>query len=357
MTSILALAPYPKLSADTRYRIAQFIPELERAGWNVLLLTFMDERFFNIYNLPGHTIEKIIKMGISSFKRFLDVWLADQFDAVLLHKEAFPFGPPLMEHLIKFKQPKIIYDMDDAFWTHPPQLKQIGRLCKDPDRIKKIISLSSHVLAGNQYLAEYANRYNPNVTVFPTVVDTNRYYLRDEIDDGYVMIGWVGRWSSSFYLESHIPLFQRISAAYPEVRYTFIGAAPFDIPDGLPVVFKPWRLESEIEDLIQFDIGIMPLPDDIYAKGKCGFKLLQYMGLGIPAVASPVGVNQEIIKDGENGFLASSEDAWFETLSTLISNKKLRQDLGAEGRQTVKKQYSLKTSLPILIDLLDGILN
>ncbi len=183
------------------------------------------------------------------------------------------------------------------------------------------------------------------------MIDTSRYYLRKEIDDDVVTIGWVGRWSSSFYLESLVNVFERIYRNFAKVIFKFVGAAPFDYPSHLPIEFIPWRLETEIEDLIPFDIGIMPLADDIYAKGKCGFKLLQYMALGIPSIASPVGVNQEIITDGENGFLATSENEWFEKLSLLISNKKRRKMVGIAARETVEERYSLNNALPLLITI------
>ncbi|MEN4041078.1 MAG: glycosyltransferase family 4 protein [Anaerolineaceae bacterium] len=316
----------------------------------------MDERLFTIYHKPGRFIEKTGRTLIGLTRRFVDCLRADQYHAILLHKEAFPFGPPWIEMILQSRQPRIIYDMDDSFWTHPPQLKQIGRLLRDPHRIEKMIRLSRHVLAGNQFLADYAVQYNPAVTIFPTVLDTRRYSLREEKPDGKVTIGWVGRWSSSAYIETLRNVFILLSQRYPMICFHFVGADERHSFDGIRYEIIPWRLETEIEDIAAFDIGIMPLADDTYSQGKCGFKLLQYMALGIPAVASSVGVNQTIIQDEVNGFLASTEQEWIDKLTLLISEHLLRRQIGFEARKTVECHYSLSKAEPILISILKSII-
>jgi glycosyltransferase involved in cell wall biosynthesis len=353
MKQLLAIAPYPYLSADTRYRICQFIPYLAQAGWQVTLRPFMNDDFFGMYNKPGNLGKKVWLMLGSTISRRVDCLNAGKYDAVFLHKEAFPFGPPYFENLIRQRQPVIIYDMDDAFWTHPPQFKQIGAGLRDKDRIGKVIHLSKHILAGNPFLADYARQYNPDVTLFPTVLDTQRYALREEVDDGVVVIGWVGRWSSSAYLESLVPVFHRLAEQFHNVKFRFIGAETSVLPGDLPLDVKSWSLESEISDIASFDIGIMPLPGDGYSRGKCGFKLLQYMALGIPAVASPIGVNKDIVKDGENGNLASSPQEWEDKLAGLISDFNLRKKIGAKARHTVETGYSLQKWAPRMIEFLN----
>ncbi len=353
MPHLLAIAPYPSRSADTRYRIIQYIPALEAAGWRVTLRPFMSDRLFAIYNQPGRTLEKVVRTLAGLIRRLRDLADTRQYDAILLHKEAFPFGPPLLESGFRNRVTQLIYDMDDAFWTHPPQFKQIGSGLRDPKRIEKMIGMSRHVLAGNEFLADYARKYNSQVTLFPTVLDTQRYLPRDEIDDGIVTIGWVGRWSSEAYLSTLIPVFDRVIEAHPNIQLKFIGASQGAYQGNLPVKTTPWRLESEIEDIASLDIGIMPLPDDEYSRGKCGFKLLQYMALGIPAVASPVGVNKQIIKDGENGYLAANSNEWIEKLSWLIADKAKRTEIGKNGRCTVEEKYSLQKAVPVLVQTLN----
>jgi len=344
MPRLLAIAPYPYRSADTRYRIYQFVPYLEAKGWTVTVRSFMDDTFFRMYHEPGHFLTKLARMIQSSLRRLVDLVTAVQYDVALLHKEAFPFGPPLMEAVLRRRVPRLVYDMDDAFWTHPPQLKQIGRRLRDPERIPKMLRMVDHVLAGNEFLAAFARQYNPAVTVFPTVLDTQRYYLRQEPQDNVVTIGWVGRWSSAPYLATLENVFARLGATYPNVVLRLIGAGDVAFA-GLPVETVPWHLEKEIESIAKFDVGIMPLPDDIYSRGKCGFKLLQYMALGIPGVASPVGVNKTIVQDGVNGFLANSENEWLDKLSRLVVEPELRRQMGHAGRRTVEARFSVEKAI------------
>src|SRR3972149_8132498 len=174
MPHLLVITPYPNLSADTRYRIMQFIPGLEKAGWRVSLRPFMDARLFTIYNQPGNTVQKIRWTISGLVDRVGSIVSANQYDAILIHKEAFPFGPPWLENALQKRVSCLIFDMDDAFWTHPPQFHQIGSRFRDPNRIAKMIGMSDHVLAGNEFLANYATNYNSAVTIFPTVLDTDR---------------------------------------------------------------------------------------------------------------------------------------------------------------------------------------
>jgi glycosyltransferase involved in cell wall biosynthesis len=355
MPRILAITPYPSLSADTRYRFTQFLPKLEQAGWQVSLQPFMDEALFAMYNQPGRLPEKVIRTLRATLRRVVVLPYAGKFDIIFLHKEAFPFGPPWMERILH-NQTRVVYDLDDAFWTHPPQFKQIGARFRDPRRIEKMLAMCDHILAGNSFLAEHAQLYNTHVTIFPTVVDTERFYLRDEHADDAITVGWIGRWSSSDYLEMLIPVFQRLVDRFPQVRLHFVGAKGMPLPAGIPIEIIPWRLESEVEEIARFDIGIMPLPDDVYSRGKCGLKLLQYMSMGVPGVASPVGVNREIIQDGNNGFWASNEGEWFEKLSCLICDEALRKTLGLAGRRTVEDKYSLQVAAADFVHILDQVL-
>ena len=193
MKKLLVFTPYPNISADTRYRISQFIPFLEENGWHVDIRPFMDETFFAMYNSQGKVAEKIIRTLIGFVKRVFQSLNVRKYDVVLIHKEIFPFGPPVIEKFIKLLCPKIIYDLDDAFWTHPPQFRQIGKSFRDPRKIEKIIKLSYLVLAGNEYLTAFARKFNHNVICFPTVLDLDYYKLREEDEDEFVTIGWVGR--------------------------------------------------------------------------------------------------------------------------------------------------------------------
>lgn len=358
MPKILTITPYPSSSADTRYRIMQFIPFLKRNGYEIKVRPFMNEALFKIYYKEGNTLKKYWLTMVRLVLRIIDVFiLAKNFDVIFIHKECFPFGPPLFELYLKRINKKIIYDMDDAFWAHPPQFKQIGRSFRDSQKIQKILKISNSVLAGNEYLKKFSLSFNKNVEFFPTVLDTNIYLPRVAPNKGFIEIGWIGRWSSQDYLFNLSAVFKTLSSRYGHLKFKFIGTNPDFFIDGIPMKNVNWALENEISSMYSFHIGIMPLPNDEYSLGKCGFKLLQYMALGIPSVASPVGVNAEIIQDGYNGFLALSNDEWITKLSLLIEDNLLREKIGRQGRKTVETKYSLQIYETKLLSLLESNIN
>ena len=203
------------------------------------------------------------------------------------------------------------------------------------------------VFAGNPYLAEYAAGHNPHVAIVPTVIDTDAYVpIPARSTDSRLCIGWSGSFSTIPHFDLAVPVLRKLKDRYGD-RLTFkvIGDARYRSED-LGIEGLPWRLEDEIRELSSFDIGIMPLPDDPWARGKCGLKGLQYMALGIPTVMSPVGVNEDIIQDGVNGFLAGSEAEWLDKLSQLIESAALRKRLGTAARQTVEAHYSVEAIRP-----------
>ena len=226
----------------------------------------------------------------------------------------------------------------------------------DPHKIDQVIAFSDQILAGNGRIAEYARQLNPRVTILPTVIDTKRYQPRSQNNNEQVTIGWVGRWSSAFYLDKLIEVFREICIKHPQAQIKVIGAGDIKWP-GVNLISQQWRVETEIEDLQSLSIGLMPLEDDSYARYKCGLKLLQYMGVGVPSIASPIGVNSEIIQDGINGYLASSPSEWYDRIDQLIKDPSLRTRLGGQGRHTVETKYSLKNALPLLIHTLHDVVN
>jgi glycosyltransferase involved in cell wall biosynthesis len=214
--------------------------------------------------------------------------------------------------------------------------------------------MSAHVMAGNSYLAEYARQVNANVTIVPTTIDTEKYAVRTEAHESELpTIGWTGSFSTVQHLDTLRSALQKL-AKQTKFRLRVIGTPTYKL-DGLDVEAMPWRADTELEDLHAIDIGVMPLPDDAWSKGKCGLKALQFMALGIPTVCSPVGVNTEIIQDGENGFIASSEDEWVEKLGRLVHSAELRRQLGRAGRRTVEAKYSANVQAPRVFELLRSV--
>jgi glycosyltransferase involved in cell wall biosynthesis len=244
------------------------------------------------------------------------------------------------------RKTRVIYDFDDAIWLSASTSGQNRRLAflKKPSKTSDIIALSTMVFAGNQYLADYASQFNRNVVIVPTTIDTREYQPAKDILKERVCIGWSGSFSTIAHFQTSLEALKRIKEKYGDkVYFKVIGDANYR-NEELGIIGQDWKRETEVKDLQEIDIGIMPLPDDDWSKGKCGLKGLQYMGLAIPTIMSPVGVNSEIIQDGVNGFLAGSTAEWIEKLSSLIESPALRASMGQKGRETVVKQFSVEAN-------------
>lgn len=214
---------------------------------------------------------------------------------------------------------------------------------KNPDKTGKIIRIADLIFAGNEYLAEYARKFNDNVVIIPTTIDTNEYRNLLLNTHPSVCIGWSGSMTTIKHFEYAIPFLTQLKNKYGnKISFKVIGDGSYR-NEALGITGIAWNKEDEIKELSSFDIGIMPLPHDEWAKGKCGLKGLQYMALEIPTVMSPVGVNMEIIKDGTNGFLAETTDEWVEKVSLLLESEELRHKIGKEGRKTVVEKYSIES--------------
>ena len=274
-----------------------------------------------------------------------------RYDFVLVHRETTPIGPPIFEWLIsKVLKKKIIFDFDDAIWMNDGHDSVISWWLKSRWKIQKICQWSWKVSAGNEFLADYARRYCRQVEVIPTVVDTEVHKnSKFKIQNSKPIIGWTGSHSTLFYLDSIIPIIQELQKDY-DFEFMVIANKNPELPLK-KFRFTKWCKESEIDDLEQIDIGIMPLEDTEWAKGKCGFKLIQYGALEIPSVASPVGVNRQIIEHGVNGFLAETAMEWKESLRNLLEDEHLRKKIGKAARTKIENDYSVRAYQNSFIEL------
>ena len=290
----------------------------------------------------GGNIFGKIRMGLAcACQRWKDIRRAGQFDYIFIYRDAFFFGT-FFEKRLKRSGAKLIFDFDDSIWLKDENPGQsVFQKLKNPLKTNTIISLCDVAIAGNEYLRDHAKQFCRNVPIIPTTIDLEEYSpIEVKKDENRVCVGWSGSLTTIKHFESAIEALARVKSEFDNVYFKVVGDGKYS-NDKLDVKGLPWKKQTEIEDLCEIDIGIMPLPDDDWSKGKCGLKGLQYMALGIPTIMSPVGVNSDIVQDGVNGMLASSEDEWVKKLSLLVQAKELRKTMGEAGRVTVLKEYSV----------------
>ena len=374
---VLALSPIPEEGAGCRFRIAQFIPYLESVGIDVTLRSLFTPEFFRLVYKPGHYLQKAATFAALSMRRLGSLRDLARFDVIFIYREMFPIGPALIERLIAARRrPPIVFDFDDAIFL--PSVSDANRLIlalKRPQKIAAIIRSSHHVITGNEYLAQYARRFNAAVTTIPTSVDTDLFVPSHIGDPERValhdpesiarhdpervarhepsgngaapprepIVGWIGSPTTGAYIRSLSNVLRRVRERHPFVlRVSGVGE-PFAIP-GVRIDDDPWALSREVQLFNTCDVGVYPLADDEWSKGKCGFKAIEFMACGVPVVAAAVGVNREIIEDGVNGFLASGEDEWVEKLGRLLSDAALRRRFAEAGRRTIQERYSVQVN-------------
>lgn len=350
---VLFISPYPVEGASTRYRVSQFFPYLESKGILCELRPFFSVPFFRTLYQKGKSFRKGIYFFKSCLGRVRDFFHGLRADIIFVHLEAFPFGPPFMEWAWSRCGKRLVYDLDDAIYMgHSSEVNRRFLWLKWSSKVPKIIRLSREVIACNEYLASYAKQFNTHVHVLSTSVDTTRFKPVSSRDPNRkLVIGWIGSHSTSPYLDSLRGVFQRLSEKYSFVL-KIVGAGREIVFPGVEMVERPWSLESDIQEFEELDIGIYPLPETEWVLGKTGFKTIQYLSMGIPCVVSRVGRNVDIVRHGENGFLAKTEQDWIETLSRLIENHDLRERIGISGRRTALEYFSLEQSAPQLETIL-----
>lgn len=336
---ILALMKYGARAASTRQRLLQYVPYLSRNGIEIEVAALLDDEY--LARLANDDRTGVTRIAMAYLRRLKSIWRSRTFDAIWVHCEAFPYLPAAFERIVAMTGKPIIYDYDDAIFHQYDNHKNaiIRRLLGK--KLTPLLSRASLCICGNAYIQEYSARYCRNTMIIPTVVDTSIYEPAPTTSDHSLTIGWIGSPSTWSYVEPLLPeILPCIATA--GARLKVVGAGPR--AKGLPgVEAVDWTEESEVNEVQSFDIGIMPLPDEQWARGKCGYKLIQYMACGLPVIASPVGVNAEIVTDGENGYLVQNPDGWRAALIMLLADSKLRQKFGENGRNRVIERYSLQS--------------
>ncbi|MGD0965955.1 MAG: glycosyltransferase family 4 protein [Candidatus Acidiferrales bacterium] len=356
MTKILFITPYPIESASERYRLYQFLPDLERAGFVCEVRPFATPRLFRAVQAEEFPAQ-ILYSPFCVIRRAVDLMKLSGYDLVVIHREAFPFGSPIAENIVLRHHPRVIFSFDDAIHIGHREAGKtkypgIYRFKYGPG-VNEILRGCAHVIAGNRILAEHASQFNSHVTVIPTVVDTKKYPFKPPRSENDVLtIGWVGSRSTSPYLLEIEPALRRLSEEHPwKIRFRLYGH-PQRRLNLVNCESLPFSLETEIEDISSLDIGIMPMPDNAWTRAKCAFKAIQYMALGIPTVTSPVGMAQEVVRPNSSGFWARTPNDWFDALNRLVCDAMLRRQFAEEGRKLVEAHYSVQTWAPRYTSLL-----
>lgn len=356
MMRVLALMPgLYDTSPGQRYRLEQWEPLLRERGVEITYAPFEDDELHSIVYKRGRMGKKLQLVTRNLARRLSTISKAREYDLVYILREAALLGPAVFERLLYQQRVPFVFDFDDAIFVsyRSPSNGYLSYL-KFASKTKTICRLASHVMVGNPYLAEYAGAVNDNVTVIPTTIDTEKYRVPPpKTTSGPLVIGWTGSYSTVQHLDTLRGALKKL-AATEQFRLRVIGTPAYEL-SPVEVDAMPWRAATELEDLCAIDIGVMPLPDDNWSKGKCGLKALQFMALGIPTICSPVGVNTDIIQDDENGFLAMSESEWVDKLTRLLKSAELRRRLGAAGRATVEEKYSAATQAPRVYEVFKSV--
>jgi glycosyltransferase involved in cell wall biosynthesis len=356
---VLALASYPVEAAATRYRLQQFVAPLAERGVELTIHPFLDSQTFeSLYHQRSfpRTTAGLLK---SAILRLGDLASARKADVILIQREAMMFGPPVVEWFTSkaLKRPMVL-DLDDATYVSytSPTYGGLGKALKWFSKTDDLIRWAALVICGNRSIADYVSSKGARARIIPTVVDTDvfRPAVR-ALADGPVVLGWIGTHSTFPYLESIFPALRRLAAKHDLVlKVVGSGRDNLALP-GVRVENLPWKMEREVEDFQHLDIGLYPLDASMYAgwaAGKSGFKAIQYMSVGVPYVATPVGASAEIGEAGVTHLLASTEDEWYGALETLIIDAGRRQSMGAAGRRHAVAEFGLPAQADKLNEVL-----
>ncbi|OOG37790.1 MULTISPECIES: glycosyltransferase family 4 protein [unclassified Rhodanobacter] len=347
---------YSRMGASSRLRSLQYVPVLEQQGIEVQVR----ERFSDAYlkaRYGGNLLALGKQVWRSYWQRIVQLSRKDEYDVVWLEGELFPKLPYWFESMLRRTATPYVADYDDALFhnydmaRNPLVRYALGR------KIDKVMQHAACVIAGNGYLAARATQAGAKrVEIIPTVVDHRRYAVVTHGERAQPVIGWIGSPSTQKYLLDIRDALRQVCAKH-DARLLLVGASAQmgEQLAGIPIEIVPWSEASEAASIARMDIGVMPLIDGPWERGKCGYKLIQYMACGLPVVASPVGVNTDIVQHGTSGFLAADTIAWQESLARLVLDVSLRRRMGRSGRERVEHEYCLEVQAPRLAEVLRSV--
>jgi len=349
----LFLSLYPIDGASARYRVYQFIPQLERLGIECTVDDFYSADHYRLMMSSGAVAKKIARLARAYAKRIAKVLQSGRYDVVFFHREAAPVGPVFLEPLARRLGARTIFDFDDAIFTPQANPSRFFNLLKSGKRIERILGSVDCVCAGNDFLADHARRFNSCVEMIPGAEDMSRYDVEPKgLEPGTFTVGWTGSPTTDHYLELLKPALQRLAARIDNFRFVVIGSSGrFQCP-GVRVVHLPWSRQDEAAFIRSFDVGVMPLGTDSWSKGKCGGKARIYMAAGVPPVASAVSYNHELIDNGRTGILVEPDGDWFEPIYGLYNNPGFRRQMAAAARRQVAETLSVEVIAPQMAEMI-----
>lgn len=347
---VLLLTRYSRSGASSRLRYYQYLPFLNAQGVEVDVYPLFGEKYLKRLNAgQPQNPASILSAYLHRIYRLIS---CRAYDLLWIEYEALPWLPDWVERILGRCAIPYIVDYDDAIFHRYDQHSSQWVRSLLGHKIDAVMRNARLVIAGNAYLYEKAVQSGAKwVEWLPTVVNSTRYRLKPSCNSPVFTIGWIGSPTTAAYLEPVYAALVRLNQR-SGIRLVLVGGYPKDIPGAFPVEYRSWSEETEVEQILDFDVGIMPIPDDPWAYGKCGYKLIQYMACGLPVVASRVGANIRIVKEGVNGYLASTDKHWEEALRALQENPELRQAMGSQGRRDVEAHYSLQVAAPRLANLI-----
>ena len=349
---ILAFTKYSRIGASSRLRWLQYIPYLEKSDFEITVSPLLSEQYLK--TLYSKNARNPALIALAYIQRLYAFFSIKKYDLIYIQYELFPDLPPWGEAFLKWKKIPYVVDYDDAIFHNYDKSTQWHRQLLS-NKIDTVMAYASVAICGNNYLAEHATKAgSETMVVIPTVIDLNRYTSKqsppmNQVISKPIVIGWIGSQSTVKYLDTVASAIHRLAQKHA-VELWIIGAKYKTTL--FPTREITWTEETEVSNIQMFDIGIMPLLDTNWERGKCGYKLIQYMAVNLPVIASPIGINKEIVVHGQNGYLATSTDEWTNYLEKLIQNSTLRTDMGKIGRKIVEDKYSIQANLPKLVNSL-----
>jgi glycosyltransferase involved in cell wall biosynthesis len=344
-------------NASSRHRALHYFPYLRQHGIQPLASLPVPEAVYQRLIERGHgrggMQTKAAFYTLFLACRVRDVLRARQADVVVIQRDLFPFGPPLLERLLANINARLVYDTDDATYLRPSftpdtPFQRLRRF----DKVAEVVTMARWVSAASEPIAAWARRYNPNVGVVPMAIDPAEYdrVHRPAGDRDRMVLGWTGTAGSLRYLEALAPVLCEVARKHPIVVRVVSGAYQRVCLPGVPVEARPWRPDTALQEMKSFDVGLLPLDDAPFEQAKFPFKLLQYFALGVPTVSARVGVARDVIQHGANGFLAGSDREWHDALEVLMSDPDLRDRMARQGRATVLANYTVERVAPLVLE-------